>query len=226
MQRASDDRKVSWMKTRGTASPPALEDLVTATRGGDAEAGEKLYSMARGKLAGMALALGVSRDDVPDLVQEVLVAAWRNLGSFDSERGTFLAWLAPGLRGRATNGFRGLRRRRNLLTRFWSSRSPLSRRQEEPHAALDARMTVARLVGALTHRQREVVALYELGELSSEETAKVLGIGSAAVRSIARDARARLREESVRMSRRKLTGRPEVEQAEPRKQNEEGAENE
>ena len=60
--------------------------------------------------------------------------------------------------------------------------------------AVEARLTLRRLLAGLTPRQREVVALYEIGGLSASEAAVTLGLTEAGVRSIARDARRKLSE--------------------------------
>ncbi|MEM7582263.1 MAG: sigma-70 family RNA polymerase sigma factor [Acidobacteriota bacterium] len=172
-------------------------DLARRAQAGDAAAADRLYELARQRLTRIALALGAPPDDVPDLVQEVLVAAWRNLERFDPDSGSFVGWLVPGLRGRVHNRGRANGRRQRFLGRLrelvpWRSSAPATQ------GAVEARMTLERLLEGLTDRQREVVALYEIEGLSAQETASLLGMTAAGVRSIARDARLRLRREAER----------------------------
>jgi len=175
-----------------TETTTQLQSLALAARDGDSRAFDELFCAARPRLVRMALAFGAAPDDAPDLAQEALLGAWRNLADFDPERGTFLAWLASGLRGRVINLHRGEGRRDRFCGQL---RNDLGPAPLEDHRgdAIEARMTLARLLACLTERQREVVALYELGGLSGLETATLLGIGEAAVRSIARDARLALK---------------------------------
>lgn len=175
---------------------PSLEELAVAACDGDAQAAEVLCEMARRRLISIGLALGIPPDDVGDVVQDVLFSAWRNLARFDPSAGSFLGWLTPGLKGRAINRHRGHNRREGLLQKLRLAEP----RSHEPHGAVEARATLAKLLAVLTERQREVVALYELGGLSGQETAQILGIGEAGVRSIARDARRRLKEEARRFN--------------------------
>ena len=175
-----------------------LETLAETAHRGDRHALEQLLSAAEPRLTRMALAFGASPDDAPDLVQEVLLAAWRRFDDFDPRKGTFLAWIAGGLHGRVSNLRRGAGRRETFLGRF---RDESDGEFSLPHGAVEARITLARLVSALSSRQREVVALYELGGLSGKETASLLGIGEAAVRSIARDARGQLKAAARRAER-------------------------
>ncbi len=179
-------RQGSESATGGMAS------LAIAARGGDRYALDQLLGQARPRLTRMALAFGAPPGDVPDLVQEVLLGAWRNLQEFDPDRGSFLAWTARGLHGRVANLRRGSDRRARFSDRFRDEQEDADSHVERPQVAVEARITLDRLLTALSPRQRDVVALYELGGLSGKEAASVLGIRESAVRSIARDARQRL----------------------------------
>lgn len=152
---------------------------------------ERLFRALRPSLLRWALALGADPDTAEDLVQETLMAAHRSLARFDPARGGIETWTAEILVRRFRN------RRRAWWRRFRLSEAlRVSSKRIEPAtaAAVEARITLRRLLDALTPRQREVVALYELADLSAEETARALGLTPAGVRSVARDARARLSE--------------------------------
>ena len=169
----------------------SLDTLWMAARGGDAGATERLFREARPMLLRWALALGSDPDTAGDLVQETLWAAHRSLDRFDPSRGALEGWMATILVRRLRNRRRARARRSRLLAAVRRD-SPVS---VAPDAgAVEARVTLARLLGSLTDRQREVVALYEIAELGAEKTARILGLTPAGVRSIARDARRRLRD--------------------------------
>ena len=155
----------------------------------------QLWQAARPRLIRIALALGVPAADVPDLVQEALFAAHRALGSFDPGAGSFEAWIGTILVRRAKNLARARRRRRLFLEALRAVGLRVTPRREPGVDRVEARLVVERLLGCLTDTQREVVALYEIGELDAAGTARVLGITPAGVRSIARDARRRLAKE-------------------------------
>lgn len=181
------------MPHSSSSDPPAartLDCLAVAAREGDRRALERLLFESEPRLVRMALAFGAPPDDAPDLVQEALLAAWRRLEDYDPAKGSFLAWVASGVRGRVLNLRRGRGRLQSFLDRFRDQPEP---ELDQPHGAVDARITLAKLLSVLTPRQREVVGLYELGEFSGRETAQILGIAEASVRSIARDARAQLK---------------------------------
>lgn len=183
----------------GEEAPGELSRFAEQAREGSGEAADHLWTLVRPRLTRVALALGVATQDVPDLVQDTLLAAHRALFSFDSQRGSFEGWVMTILTRRARNFFRGRSRRvrfLGVLRRLHTGRSEESRATE----VAEARLTIARLLTCLTETQRQVVALYEIGELSSDEAGAVLGMTPAGIRSIARDARQRLSEAAGRIS--------------------------
>jgi RNA polymerase sigma-70 factor (ECF subfamily) len=189
----------SMVDRQGDADP--LVALVDAARGGDEAATGRLYAHVRPRLLRMALALGVDPDGAGDLVQETLWSAHKNLDRFDAARASFEGWLGTILVRRTRNRWRSAARGRRLRKAFAAS----ARTSIEPGShAVEARLTLRRLLEPLTRRQREVVALYEIDGLSADEVAGILGISPAGVRSMARDARRRLAEEHARTTREEL----------------------
>jgi RNA polymerase sigma factor CnrH len=178
------------------APPSDLARLALAARAGRGAEEERLWRAARPRLVRIALALGVPAADVPDLVQETLLAAHRALGRFDPAAGSFEAWMGTILVRRARNLERSRRRRRRFLDALRAIGLPVPPRSPRAVDHLEARLVVDRLLGCLSVSQREVVALYEIGEVDAAETARVLGLTAGGVRSIARDARRRLAEEA------------------------------
>jgi len=174
----------------------ALSDLTRLAVAAQTRRGEEdlLWRQARPRLLRIALALRVPVADAPDIVQDVLIAAHRALARFDPARGTFEGWLGAILVRRARN-FERFRRRRDLfLDALRALGMPIAARAPVDLEPVEARMLVDRLLGGLSASQREVVALYEIGGFSADETAGILRLTPAGVRSIARDARRRLAE--------------------------------
>ncbi|MFQ5718276.1 MAG: RNA polymerase sigma factor [Acidobacteriota bacterium] len=153
------------------------------------EAGEMWMEHAP-RLLRAAIALGVSSDEAPDVVQETLLAALRAFARFDPSRASVSVWMHAILVRRVANWRRGRRR----LTRFlasWKRRPPVA--TAAGHDALVARLTLARLTRPLSHRQRTVLALIEVCGFSAAEVSTVLGVREATVRSHLRQARTVLR---------------------------------
>jgi RNA polymerase sigma-70 factor (ECF subfamily) len=157
----------------------------------DAQATDRLFAEARPRLIRVALSLGVDPDAAADLVQESLLSAHRNFHRFDPGKGSFEGWTSVILLRRARNLQRSRRRRWRMLR---AVRAGASDNPGTAAGAVEARITLQRLLRELTDRQREVIALYEITGLSAAETAVLLDLTPAGVRSIARDARRRLTE--------------------------------
>jgi RNA polymerase sigma-70 factor (ECF subfamily) len=78
--------------------------LIERVRNGDQEAFGELYKMFASMVNGVVLAR-VPRDDVQDIVQDVFLAAYKNLNSLKDEN-LFGAWLAKIARNRAAEWYR------------------------------------------------------------------------------------------------------------------------
>lgn len=141
----------------------------------------------RPKLLRTALALRVHRDDASDVVQDTIWSALRSFDRFDEQKGSLETWVISILVHRASNWRRALARRLRALAGLALQLPPPSTK-----ATAEARLTLDRLLLSLSPRQRQVIALYEIAELGADQVAQLLNLTPAGVRSIARDARARL----------------------------------
>lgn len=129
----------------------------------------------------------VGRSDAADVVQDALMRAWQRWDTYAVERGTPRAWLVSIVLDQA-------RRFRVRHPRF---RDPdagrdISAVSDEGDAVTD-RVDVEAALDQLPRRQREVVALFYLADLSVTEVSSVLGISAGTVKSHLTDARTRLR---------------------------------
>jgi RNA polymerase sigma factor (sigma-70 family) len=116
-----------------------------------------------------------------DVVQEALLRAWQRRGAFDPERGTVRAWLVAILLDRA---------RRHRLRRP----GPDPQFAPDPVTAPSTdRIDVERAVARLPRRQRQVITLHYLADLSVAEVATVLGVSESSVKTHLGAARSALR---------------------------------
>lgn len=137
-------------------------------------------------------------DDALDVVQDVFVAAHRNLARFDGTR-TLKPWLAA----IALNRCRDLARRRRVR-RALAFVLPFDETTEEvaqdvpgSDAAASDRQELSRTMEAISELPvsiREPLILHTVEGLSQAETATLLGISEKAVETRLRRARQRLRE--------------------------------
>ncbi len=172
-----------------------LDAAALAARDGSRRAGNALCFAARPRLKRIALASGVRREDVPDLVQETLLRAHRKLRSYDPSRGPFRAWLVAIMNHTRIHVARIRARRLRLLTTVKDERRRGALAAVRPRLHdLEGSLEASGLLARLTARQRAVLVLSRIGGLSAPEIGRLLGISAAGARSIARDARRKLRQ--------------------------------
>lgn len=183
----------------------ALDDVVTAAAGGDAQAFGALWSTLSPSVAAYFRAHAV--DEADDLTSEVFLAAFRSISSVTN----------------GADGFRGLlfsiahRRYVDWVRRRvrWGPHLPYeadrdtrcSASAEESALSALGSQRAAELLDSLTEDQRAVIALRVLGDLTLEQTAEVLGREVGAVKSLQHRGLARLRRR-IEEEKQKVPARP------------------
>jgi RNA polymerase sigma-70 factor (ECF subfamily) len=128
-------------------------------------------------------------DDVDDVLQEALLAAWRKRRQFDSERGSPQAWLLAIVADQARKQWARSRSRSRLAL--------VTARDEDEPAERGGRETVLDMADAvrlLSPRQRLAVSLHYYLDLSVAEVAEAMACSVGTVKSTLSDARTRLHE--------------------------------
>ncbi len=167
---------------------PLTEDpisLLAQAREGDLAAFSRLMEGEQTRLLAQALAFGADPHQAQDLVQETMIAAWKNLHRFDGSC-RFFTWLYVIL----------LRQHRRSVGWF-SRRLPLATLEQQlaatrqaeripedhtPADGPDAGLLRAMLL-ALPTRHREVVRLRFYAQASEAEIARALNISTGTVKS-------------------------------------------
>ena len=154
---------------------------------------EQLVADHRERVTRLAYRLLGWRDEVEDVVQDVFVSAYANLEGFRAES-SVATWLTT----ITVNKCRSHHRRRFLRIRWLADarRSATPRRGPPAEAEALGRESfeqVRRAVRALRGRDREVIVLRYLEEMSVSEMAVVLGVSRNAVEVRLSRARARLK---------------------------------
>jgi len=183
--------------------------LVAAAKKGDTHAFEELVSRYEKKIFRVTMNITRNQQDAEDSMQDAFLKAYSHLKDFDGDS-RFYTWL---VRIAANEALMRLRKRRpnvvsldepvegddDLMPREiqdWGP-SPLQRfAQTEMNEILGA------AIDALDPDFRTVFVLRDVEELSTEETAKALGISVPAVKSRLLRARLKLREKLNRYFRR------------------------
>jgi RNA polymerase sigma factor (sigma-70 family) len=180
---ASEEVDVQHPDVTGRAGVSADEAaLVRAARDRDLEAFAELVRQHQGTALRAARAVGAG-EAAEDAVQEAFVSAWRALDRFDDAR-PFRPWLLAIVVNEVRNRQRLWRRRNELLRGAGHRLGP-----QEPVAGEEAaeqseqRRLVTQALDRLPEKQRVVVTMRYLLELSEDETATALGCPKGSVKS-------------------------------------------
>lgn len=158
--------------------------LVTAARGGDVSAFERLYRAHCSRVLGLCLRMTRRRDVAEDCVQQTFIRAWRSLAAFEgrSAFGTWLHRIAVNevlmhQRKRATRPELDARSERGPAPADHSSEyeellQPPSSAERDAADVMD----VERALASLPEGSRHVVILQAVYGYSHEEVADMLGI--------------------------------------------------
>jgi RNA polymerase sigma-70 factor (ECF subfamily) len=183
------------LSTLSTTAPTTTGDVASIDGAGN-ETFEQLIALHEPRVRRLARRLlGWNDADADDVVQDVFLVLLNKLGTFRGD-----ASLATWLTTVTINRCRSQRRKAWVRLKWLSQRmfppGPSEQANGADHAAErdDTNARVRAAVASLPPRDREVIALYYLEQLSSAEVASVLGIASSAVDTRLHRARSRLKE--------------------------------
>lgn len=184
-------------------------ELVSQAKAGQSVAWGKLFKRHERKIYATASRMMRNHEDAEDVVQLAFQRAFMHLDSFHGDS-KFSTWLTRIAINEALMMMR--RRRVNTIPIGDSSRNETDVIEitdmkdskpspEQRYAELEQRATLMSSVLRLRPTLRAVVLLRELRDLSTEETATLLGISTAAAKTRLFHARAKLRKNLQRASR-------------------------
>jgi RNA polymerase sigma-70 factor, ECF subfamily len=88
------------------SNPPADGALIARIEGREADALALLYDRYSGRLMGVAQRILGDTGEAEEILQEVFLWVWKAAASFDSSRGSVLAWLLVATRSRSIDRVR------------------------------------------------------------------------------------------------------------------------
>jgi len=196
-------------------STVAREDehlLVAAAKRGDASAFEELVSRYEKKIFRLTMNITRNREDAEDAMQDAFLKSYAHLKDFQ-EDSRFYTWL---VRIAANEALMRLRKRRpnqfsldepiegdeEMMPRELEDWGPSP---EQRFAQTEMHETLSEVIDKLEPDFRVVFVLRDVEELSTEETAKTLGISIPAVKSRLLRARLKLRQKLNRYFRQGAT---------------------
>lgn len=177
-------------------------DLVHATQAGDMCAFEQLVERYDRRLLRIAEHITHNREDAQDVVQEAFLKAFQHMDDFQ-ERSQFSTWL---MRITVNQALMKLRKRRtgkevSLDEDFELDGEMLPREvadwapdPEERYKAAEMRDILINALEKLRPIFRTVLVLRDMEELSTAQTAEILGLSSSAVKARLWRARLQLRD--------------------------------
>ena len=180
------------------AAQEALGRLVRRCVAGDPQAWQQLVVSQHRRIYAICYRFTGSATDAEDLTQEVFLKLYRNLASFDVERGSFQTWITTLARNLLVDHFRRTRLERasdsldasfsgddegaTLADRLAELTDP--GRSPEAHAAgMELKVRIQQALAQLSPELREAVVLRDLEDMDYKEIAQVLRIPEGTVKS-------------------------------------------
>jgi len=190
------------------------EDLVKRAKAREAAAFDQLVLRYQDKIYRLARRMTATDEDAEDVLQEAFVKAYRSLPEFEG-KSKFSTWLY-----RITVNLALMKLRKKKLnsvsldspvtTEEGSMQRDFQDGEPDPLARLEAkesRVILDRAISALPAGYRAVFVLRHVEGLSTQETARILRVSVAAVKSRLHRTRILLRQELLRHSRNPSNGR-------------------
>jgi len=197
--------------TAATAAKAADNEgvLVAAAKAGSVSAFTELVNRYERRIFRLAMNITQNREDAEEVMQEAFLKSYQHLGEFQGDS-RFYTWL---VRIAVNEGLMRLRRRRpnqvsldepietedDLVPRELEDWGPSP---EQRFAQTEMNDILQTAIGDLDPAFRNVFLLRDVEELSTEETAKLLGLSVPAVKSRLLRGRLKLRQKLNRYFRR------------------------
>ena len=141
--------------------------------------------------------MNIKTDDFNNLVQEILIKLWKNLGSYDQEKGKFRTWLARVVRNTVYDFFRQEQRQHFSKEDKQDVAAHLYRSEDEFETMIEKEW-IAHLSGLALDRLKKVfsgkavdVFMMSLSGIATQEIAKRLELKVATVYTLRNRVRAR-----------------------------------
>jgi len=185
-----------------TALNPDAELMALIDRIGqqDEAALRQLYDKTSAKLFGLAMRVVRQREGAEDVLQEAFLTIWRAAGDYRASLSPPMAWLGLIVRSRALDFLRKRRADRSQLTDDYDEMGPDALPSDPSGNPMDMAQAseqawaLHQCLNRLEGRQREVVSLAYLRDLSHGELAAQLSLPLGTVKSWIRRGLEKLRD--------------------------------
>jgi len=161
----------------------ADEVLLERVRRGETAAFDELYRRYSRRLFGYIQRHLRDREEAEDLFQEVFFSVLHDRGARFGGPGRFGGWLFTVARNACLDRLRGARRRELRDQALQREAGPSDPSPEERLSQRQRVEQIRSALGALAPAQQEVLVLKQLGELTYQQVAAVLGVPEGTVKS-------------------------------------------
>ena len=177
------------------AAQEAVARLVRQCMAGDSQAWQQLVSAQHRRIYAICYRFTGSGSDAEDLTQEVFLKLYKNLSSFDTQKGSFQTWITTLARNLLVDHFRRTRLDRvsdSLDVGFDGEDGSLTmgdrladnRPSQEQHiAGLELKARIQSALKQISPELREAVILRDLEDMDYKEIAQILRIPEGTVKS-------------------------------------------
>ena len=177
------------------AAQEAVARLVRQCMAGDSQAWQQLVASQHRRIYAICYRFTGSGTDAEDLTQDVFLKLYKNLSSFDTQKGSFQTWITTLARNLLVDHFRRTRLDRasdSLDVSFdGEDGSPTmgdrladdGPSQEQHVSGLELKATIQNALRQLSPELREAVILRDLEDMDYKEIAQVLRIPEGTVKS-------------------------------------------
>jgi RNA polymerase sigma-70 factor, ECF subfamily len=162
----------------GLDDPRDDHALIAAHVAGDGDAFTVLVQRHRSRLWAVAVRTLRDPEDAADALQDALISAYRNAGSFRGDSAV-TTWLHRVVVNACLDRLRRAKARPTVP--LPEHHDPVAPRDE--HAGTEARLDVMGALAQLPETHRAAIVLVDLQELSVAEAAQVLGVAEGTVKS-------------------------------------------
>lgn len=177
------------------AAQEAVARLVRQCMAGDSQAWQQLVTSQHRRIYAICYRFTGSGSDAEDLTQEVFLKLYKNLSSFDTQKGSFQTWITTLARNLLVDHFRRTRidRASDSLdvsidgedgSPTMGDRLADNRPSQEQHiAGLELKARIQSALKQISPELREAVILRDLEDMDYKEIAQVLRIPEGTVKS-------------------------------------------
>jgi RNA polymerase sigma-70 factor (ECF subfamily) len=170
------------MVTPETISQNSLESMLQRR---DPEGFSRLYDRYAGALLGVLRRTVQREDEAEDLLQEVFVKVWRNIESFDADKGSLFTWLLNITRNTAIDYFRSKKYKQSQKSESITDRDYVLEKESPARTEVES-IGLRNLVAKMEPKYREVIDLIYFWGYTQDEVSKLLELPLGTVKTRAR----------------------------------------